>query len=114
VAERVLTSEYDLIARLRPNHPHLRSQPATARLNGALKDEPWTLLAIVVQLCHCKMDVPRMETHGPYQQPKQFVLCFDGTGNKFAGDASDTNLVKIYRVQAPFLSHLKSPTLIGW
>lgn len=47
-----------------------------------------------------------METHlhrekevfGPFAQPKQFVLCFDGTGNKFAGDESDTNLVKIYRV----------------
>ncbi|KAJ6145548.1 hypothetical protein N7470_009443 [Penicillium chermesinum] len=35
---------------------------------------------------------------GPYPPPKQFVLCFDGTGNKFAGDASDTNIVKIYRM----------------
>jgi uncharacterized protein (DUF2235 family) len=35
------------------------------------------------------------------RQPKQFVLCFDGTGNKFAGDTSDTNLVKIYRVSKP-------------
>lgn len=47
---------------------------------------------------------PKMETHerkevfGPFVQPKRFVLCFDGTGNKFAGDESDTNLVKIYRV----------------
>jgi hypothetical protein len=38
------------------------------------------------------------EVFGPFAQPKQFVLCFDGTGNKFAGDESDTNLVKIYRV----------------
>lgn len=30
--------------------------------------------------------------------PKQFVLCFDGTGNKFAGDESDSNVLKIYRV----------------
>lgn len=36
---------------------------------------------------------------GPAPTPKQFVLCFDGTGNKFAGDESDTNLVKIYRVR---------------
>jgi hypothetical protein len=33
--------------------------------------------------------------HGP---PKQFVLCFDGTGNKFAGDESDSNVLKIFRV----------------
>lgn len=43
-----------------------------------------------------------METFGPSPPTKQFVLCFDGTGNKFAGDESDTNLVKIYRVR-PFL-----------
>lgn len=30
--------------------------------------------------------------------PKQFVLCFDGTGNKFAGDESDSNVLKIFRV----------------
>lgn len=35
---------------------------------------------------------------GPAAPPKQFVLCFDGTGNKFAGDGSDTNVLKIYRV----------------
>jgi uncharacterized protein (DUF2235 family) len=52
---------------------------------------------------------PKMEAHerrevsGPFTQPKQFVLCFDGTGNKFAGDESDTNLVKIYRVGTPRL-----------
>lgn len=34
-------------------------------------------------------------------QPKQFVLCFDGTGNKFAGDESDSNVLKIFRVSSP-------------
>lgn len=37
-------------------------------------------------------------TIGPHPSRKQFVLCFDGTGNKFAGDGSDTNVLKIYRV----------------
>ncbi|KAJ5752512.1 hypothetical protein N7520_009429 [Penicillium odoratum] len=46
-----------------------------------------------------------MESFGPYPLPKQFVLCFDGTGNKFAGDASDTNLVKIYRMLDRSQSH---------
>ncbi|KAJ5807731.1 hypothetical protein N7474_009000 [Penicillium riverlandense] len=41
----------------------------------------------------------------PYRQPKQFVLCFDGTGNKFAGDESDTNLLKIYRMLDRSQSH---------
>lgn len=35
---------------------------------------------------------------GPAPGVKQFVLCFDGTGNKFAGDESDSNVLKIFRV----------------
>ena len=30
--------------------------------------------------------------------PKTFVLCFDGTGNKFSGTESDSNILKIYRM----------------
>ncbi|KAJ5174493.1 uncharacterized protein N7482_000370 [Penicillium canariense] len=40
--------------------------------------------------------------HGP---PKQFVLCFDGTGNKFAGDESDSNVLKIFRMLDRSKSH---------
>ncbi|KAL3493259.1 hypothetical protein BJX62DRAFT_249666 [Aspergillus germanicus] len=29
---------------------------------------------------------------------KEFVLCFDGTGNKFQGDSSDSNVLKIFRM----------------
>jgi uncharacterized protein (DUF2235 family) len=29
---------------------------------------------------------------------KKFVLCFDGTGNKFSGTDSDSNILKIYRM----------------
>lgn len=39
-----------------------------------------------------------MDPFGPPPPRHRFVLCFDGTGNKFAGDESDTNLLKIYRV----------------
>ncbi|KAH8699257.1 hypothetical protein BGW36DRAFT_358759 [Talaromyces proteolyticus] len=35
---------------------------------------------------------------GPPQAPKTFVLCFDGTGNKFSGDESDSNVLKIFRM----------------
>lgn len=38
------------------------------------------------------------EYQGVSGMPKQFVLCFDGTGNKFAGDESDSNVLKIFRV----------------
>ncbi|KAI1810668.1 hypothetical protein GGS20DRAFT_579691 [Poronia punctata] len=35
----------------------------------------------------------------PEQQrpPRKLVLCFDGTGNKFRGDDSDSNILKIFR-----------------
>lgn len=29
---------------------------------------------------------------------RRLVLCFDGTGNKFLGNDSDTNVVKIYQM----------------
>ncbi|KAH8899928.1 hypothetical protein GQ53DRAFT_869172 [Thozetella sp. PMI_491] len=32
------------------------------------------------------------------RQPKKLVLCFDGTGNKFKGDDSDSNILKIFRM----------------
>ncbi|CAI7601827.1 hypothetical protein N7533_007348 [Penicillium manginii] len=41
----------------------------------------------------------------PSPNPKQFVLCFDGTGNKFAGDDSDSNVLKIFRMLDRSQSH---------
>lgn len=32
------------------------------------------------------------------QERKQLILCFDGTGNKFKGNAGDTNILKIFRM----------------
>lgn len=35
---------------------------------------------------------------GRHRRPRKIVLCFDGTGNKFQGDDSDSNILKIYRM----------------
>ncbi|KAI0454297.1 hypothetical protein F5B21DRAFT_475646 [Xylaria acuta] len=32
-----------------------------------------------------------------HRTPRKLVLCFDGTGNKFRGDDSDSNILKIFR-----------------
>ncbi|CAI6341752.1 unnamed protein product [Periconia digitata] len=32
------------------------------------------------------------------RRKKKFILCFDGTGNKFSGTDSDSNILKIYRM----------------
>lgn len=34
----------------------------------------------------------------PRRKPRKLILCFDGTGNKFRGDDSDSNILKIYRM----------------
>ena len=34
----------------------------------------------------------------PQRKRKKFILCFDGTGNKFSGSDSDSNILKIYRM----------------
>lgn len=34
----------------------------------------------------------------PPRKKQTFVLCFDGTGNKFSGTDSDSNILKIYRL----------------
>ncbi|KAK4038081.1 hypothetical protein C8A01DRAFT_17789 [Parachaetomium inaequale] len=33
-----------------------------------------------------------------HRKPRKIVLCFDGTGNKFHGDDSDSNILKIFRM----------------
>ncbi|GKZ31670.1 hypothetical protein AbraIFM66950_000359 [Aspergillus brasiliensis] len=43
--------------------------------------------------------------YGPARVPKHFVLCFDGTGNKFSGDSSDSNVLKIFRMLDRSKSH---------
>jgi uncharacterized protein (DUF2235 family) len=37
-------------------------------------------------------------TLAPNHARKKFVLCFDGTGNKFSGTEADSNILKIYRM----------------
>ncbi len=32
------------------------------------------------------------------RKARKLVLCFDGTGNKFHGDDSDSNILKIFRM----------------
>lgn len=40
---------------------------------------------------------------------KRFVLCFDGTGNTFTGDETDSNVLRIYR-----LLDRSEPTQYSW
>ncbi|KAG6355050.1 hypothetical protein INS49_004131 [Diaporthe citri] len=35
---------------------------------------------------------------GRRQKPRKLILCFDGTGNKFHGNDSDSNILKIFRM----------------
>ena len=39
-----------------------------------------------------------MDGNASKHRPRKLVLCFDGTGNKFKGDDSDSNILKIFRM----------------
>ena len=39
-----------------------------------------------------------MDGNASKRRPRKLVLCFDGTGNKFKGDDSDSNILKIFRM----------------
>lgn len=39
--------------------------------------------------------LPQNGTDGELQVPNRLILCFDGTGNNFQGNTSDTNIVKL-------------------
>lgn len=41
---------------------------------------------------------PERNARAPQRKSRKIVLCFDGTGNKFHGDDSDSNILKIYRM----------------
>jgi uncharacterized protein (DUF2235 family) len=58
-------------------------------------------------------------TRGPAHARKKFVLCFDGTGNKFSGTESDSNILKIYRMldrngDDQFHYYVKGLPIITW
>lgn len=46
-------------------------------------------------------DIPDQMTNGHSKKEKKIhgklLCCFDGTGNQYGGDTSDTNIVKLYQ-----------------
>ncbi|KAI2618257.1 hypothetical protein GGS26DRAFT_384026 [Hypomontagnella submonticulosa] len=46
---------------------------------------------------HLHSWLPMNPTRETRRTPRKLVLCFDGTGNKFRGDDSDSNILKIFR-----------------
>ncbi|KAL2192550.1 hypothetical protein P885DRAFT_47384 [Corynascus similis CBS 632.67] len=41
---------------------------------------------------------PRHPDARHHRKPRKIILCFDGTGNKFHGDETDSNILKIFRM----------------
>lgn len=44
--------------------------------------------------------IPDSQTNGAVKKLKvhgKLICCFDGTGNEYRGDTSDTNVVKLYQ-----------------
>lgn len=53
----------------------------------------WFGTALPTAMPHSTDKIPA--NSGPLE-PRKLVLCFDGTGNVFQGNTSDTNIVKLY------------------
>lgn len=47
---------------------------------------------------HSMADPTALPRHPGQNKHRKLVLCFDGTGNKFHGDDSDSNILKIFRM----------------
>ncbi|KAF1998033.1 hypothetical protein P154DRAFT_622018 [Amniculicola lignicola CBS 123094] len=45
-----------------------------------------------------RMDSTAHTQRRSHRERKKFILCFDGTGNKFSGTEADSNILKIYRM----------------
>lgn len=75
-------------------HPHVPS----GRRNSSIPDK--TRRASTAQDNQPEIIPPTSETGGNRSRKsrRKFVLCFDGTGNKFSGTDSDSNILKIYRM----------------
>ncbi|KAF2099020.1 hypothetical protein NA57DRAFT_38919 [Rhizodiscina lignyota] len=43
-------------------------------------------------------EIPSRQTNPTSRKRRKFILCFDGTGNKFHGTDADSNILKIYRM----------------
>jgi uncharacterized protein (DUF2235 family) len=60
-----------------------------------LGDEPYRPQASSVDPPEAR---PSNGPDGRQRPRKKFVLCFDGTGNKFQGNDGDSNILKIFRM----------------
>jgi uncharacterized protein (DUF2235 family) len=66
--------------------------------NEAEQSRPPTTSPQILSLPQNNNPMDYGATSSRTHEPKKFVLCFDGTGNKFSGTDADSNILKIYRM----------------
>ncbi|KAK4209571.1 hypothetical protein QBC37DRAFT_430234 [Rhypophila decipiens] len=85
---------------------HLAPDPRDARPRGRSTEresasdpheEYFSASTQHLPLPHSTMPEGKDDARGR-RKPRKLVLCFDGTGNKFHGDDSDSNILKIFRM----------------
>ena len=84
-----------------PRPPWLLGKPNLLRLKANSKA---SILSRPDRITHFTMAAamtPQVngtsEIHADIPKTKKLILCFDGTGNQYSGDTSDTNIVKLYQ-----------------
>ena len=82
------------------DYGHLAPNSQSASQNASIKEQ--TESSRDFQSFQSRPTTPAMGPVGPgfepARKPRKRVLCFDGTGNKFHGDDSDSNILKIFRM----------------
>ncbi|KAJ4256755.1 hypothetical protein NW762_008851 [Fusarium torreyae] len=82
------------------DYSHLAPNSQSASQNASIKEQ--TESSRDFQSFQSRPTTPAMGPvvpgFEPARKPRKLVLCFDGTGNKFHGDDSDSNILKIFRM----------------
>lgn len=73
-------------------HSHHHHHHTHAALQTTVPDDARSFVSFSRRRHHDEMAPP------VDKKPRKLVLCFDGTGNKFRGDDSDSNILKIFRM----------------
>ena len=74
-----------------------RLNPSSASARGSRSQDPGALLSAENNTAY-HLSSSQADAAARNRGVRKLVLCFDGTGNKFHGDDSDSNILKIFRM----------------
>ncbi|KAL5598670.1 hypothetical protein BROUX41_003416 [Berkeleyomyces rouxiae] len=92
---------HEHLASPEPPQPHIDASDSDDAPKLAPASMPAPVTVHPSETPQVNVQFPDLGQHNVPQQmhvPRKLVLCFDGTGNKFHGDDSDSNILKLFRM----------------